>query len=237
MWSLPHMCGKNICVKFFWDFLISSRTGRMGRCVVAIIAFVWLLLCCAFSNVSSKPIQSCICLTFPHDMFDFSPLCVFKWLAWDEAKSHWFWLFSTLCFYLCTQIACLWECKVTWLHLFDFSPLYVFKCLLKWPATEDAYCIVTLVAFVWFFCTVYFQMLTGKVTLDACVWLFSRVRFQMSPQMACPRTCLIKNTDFQNFHVCGKNQTCVGISKLSCVWFLPHMCGFYQIPKTCQGVW
>ena len=48
--------------------------------------------------------------------------------------------------------------------------------------------------------------------------------------MACPRTCLIKNTDFQNFHVCGKNQTCVGIANdylnyhVCC--FLPHMHGF-----------
>ena len=156
-----------------------------------------------------------------------------------------------MCFYLCTQIACLWGCKVTWLHLFDFSPLYVFKCLLKWTATEDSYCIVTmlalqcigsiflhcggiitLIAFVWFFCTVYYKMLTqrswiraGKVALVAFVWLSSRVRFQMCPQMACPRT-----TDFQNFYVCGKNQTYVGIANdylnyhVCC--FLPHMHGF-----------
>ena len=43
--------------------------------------------------------------------------------------------------------------------------------------------------------------------------------------MACPRT-----TDFQNFYVCGKNQTYVGIANdylnyhVCC--FLPHMHGF-----------
>ena len=93
-------------------------------------------------------------------------------------------------------------------------------------------CIITLVAFVWCFCTVYYKMSTqrswiraGKVALVAFVWLSSRVRFQMCPQMACPRT-----TDFQNFYVCGKNQTYVGIAKdylnyhVCC--FLPHMHGF-----------
>ena len=43
--------------------------------------------------------------------------------------------------------------------------------------------------------------------------------------MACPRTCLIKNTDFQNFHVCGKNQTCVGIAN---DYLNYHVCGFYH---------
>ena len=189
-------------------------------------------------------------------LFDFSPLCVFKLPVWERhnhigcicltflryvfsnglpemRQSHIDFGFSPLCVFISVlKLRVCENAKSLGCHLFDFSTLYVFKCLRKWPATEDAYCIVTLVAFVWFFCTVYFQMLTGKVILVAFVW-----RFQMSPQMACPRTCLIKNTDFQNFHVCGKNQTCVGIAKLSCVWFLPHMCGFYQIPKTCQGVW
>ena len=54
--------------------------------------------------------------------------------------------------------------------------------------------IVALVAFVWPFSTMYFQMCPqsacirrGIVTLVAFVWLFSTVRFQMSPQSACMR--------------------------------------------------
>ena len=52
-------------------------------------------------------------------------------------------------------------------------------------------CKVTLVAFVWFFSTMRFQMCPqiaclrrGKVTLNAFVWRFSTVRFQMSSQIA-----------------------------------------------------
>ena len=55
-------------------------------------------------------------------------------------------------------------------------------------------CIVTLVASVWFFSTVRFQMFpqiaclkTGIVTLIAFVWFFSTVRFQMSHQNVCSR--------------------------------------------------
>ena len=54
--------------------------------------------------------------------------------------------------------------------------------------------IVTLVAFVWLFSTVCFQMCPqiacqrwGIVTLVASVWLFSAVGFQMCPQIACLR--------------------------------------------------
>ena len=55
-------------------------------------------------------------------------------------------------------------------------------------------CIVALVAFVWLFSTVCFQMLPQMacmrrciVTLAAFMWLFSTVCFQMSPQIACMR--------------------------------------------------
>ena len=58
--------------------------------------------------------------------------------------------------------------------------------------------IVTLLAFVWLFSTVRFQMspqiacLWGcKVTLVAFVWLFSTVRFQMCSQMACTRRGIV----------------------------------------------
>ena len=50
---------------------------------------------------------------FLHHVF---AICVLKLPAGEEAKSH-------------------------LLHFFHFFLLSVFKCLLKWPATEDAYCI------------------------------------------------------------------------------------------------
>ena len=59
-------------------------------------------------------------------------------------------------------------------------------------------CIVTLVAFVWLFSTVRFQMSPQmaclrecRVTLLAFVWLFPTVYFQMCPQIACPRGCKV----------------------------------------------
>ena len=78
------------------------------------------------------------------------------------------WLFSTVYFQMCPQIAC--------------------------PRRG----IVTLVAFVWLFSTVHFQMCpkiawirAGKVTLVVFVQLFSTVCFQMSPQIAGLRGCII----------------------------------------------
>ena len=80
-----HVWEKHLCYVFLKlfpsHFRMIPKNVCMGRCVVAIIAFVWLLLCCAFSNVSSKPIQSCICLTFPRDMFWNIPSdCLSKWM-------------------------------------------------------------------------------------------------------------------------------------------------------------
>ena len=81
-----HVWEKHLCYVFLklfpsHFFRMTPKNVCMGRCVVAIIAFVWLLLCCAFSNVSSKPIQSCICLTFPRDMFWNIPSdCLSKWM-------------------------------------------------------------------------------------------------------------------------------------------------------------
>ena len=64
-------------------------------------------------------------------------------------------------------------------------------------------CKITLVAFVWLFSTVRFQMSPqiaclrrGIVTLLAFLWLFSTVRFQMGPQIASLRRCIITQVAF-----------------------------------------
>ena len=60
------------------------------------------------------------------------------------------------------------------------------------------WCIITLVAFIWLFLTVNFQMciqmacLRGCIiTLAAFVWLFSTVRFKMCSQIACKRRGIV----------------------------------------------
>ena len=59
------------------------------------------------------------------------------------------------------------------------------------------WCIITLVASVWLFSTVSFQMPSqivmgrGIVTKVAFVWLFPTVFFQMSPQIACLWRCKV----------------------------------------------
>ena len=149
-----HTCvGKTFVLSFFETFpshffRMTPKNVCMGRCVVAIIAFVWLLLCCAFSNVSSKPIQSCICLTFPRDMFWNIPSdCLSKWM-----QNH---IISCIClnFPRCVFSNVSSNCQPERMHIhigciclfFSIVPFQMYPqsaCL--WG------CIVTLVAFVWF---------------------------------------------------------------------------------------
>ena len=75
--------------------------------------------------------------------------------------------------------------------------------------------IVTLVAFVWLFSTVRFQMCPqmacprrSKVTLVAFVWLVSIVRFHMSPQMACPWGCKVTLVAFVSLFPTDDNVYC-----------------------------
>ena len=131
-------------------------------------------------------------------------------------------LFSIVCLQMSPQIASLRLCKVTslafvWLfstvrlkcllnelwsaqakshglHSFYFSPVWVFKCIFKWPACSLRGYKVTLVAFVWFFSTVRFQMFTqrawvsaGKVTQAA----FFLCALSDGPQNACMWGCKI----------------------------------------------
>ena len=79
--------------------------------------FLSVSLNCLHEMIQSN--TGCICLTFLHCVFSASsnrlhpPLCVFKRVLKEGAKSH-------------------------WLHLFDFSPLCAFKSVLKTSAREDA---------------------------------------------------------------------------------------------------
>ena len=54
---------------------------------------------------------------------------------------------------------------------------------------------------------------------------FICLTFSNEPSDGLPENLLDKNTDFQNFHVCGKNQTCVGIAN---DYLNYHVCGFYH---------
>ena len=78
------------------------------------------------------------------------------------------------------------------LLVFNFSSGTVWVRVQMYP--QNVYtrsCIITLIAFVWFFSTVCLQMspyMWGcKVTLVATIWLLSSGRFQMCPQIACQR--------------------------------------------------
>ena len=95
-------------------------------------------------------------------------------------------------------------------------------------------CIVTLVAFVWLFSTVRFQMSPQISCLRRCivalvafVWLFSSVRFQMSPQITCLRRRIVTLVSFVwlfstvRFQMCPQI-ACVHIhiiAMVAFVWF------------------
>ena len=96
--------------------------------------------------------------------------------------------------------------------------------------------IVTLVAFVWLFSTVRFQMWTkrswiraGIITLVAFVWFVPTVRLQMCPQMACLRGCVITLVAFTWPHpsfitVLGSSQFRVFNVFFHHYWVLKNIC-------------
>ena len=100
---------------------------------------------------------------------------------------------------------------------------------------------VALVAFVWIFSTVLFQMFPqiallrrGLVTVVTFVWLFYTVRFQMLHQIACLRRGIVALVAFVWLfpHMCGKTHlftesSCVAFTTQVC--FIADMCGNNQI--------
>ena len=100
-----------------------------------------------------------------------------------------FLLFSTVCFRVCPQSACITGRIVTLVAFVRFFPSVRFQMCPQIACLRR--CKVTLVAFVWLFSTVDFQMYpqctwirAGIIALFASVWLFSTV--------LCVFKCLLK---------------------------------------------
>ena len=105
---------------------------------------------------------------------------------------------------------------------------------------------VTMVAFVWLFSTVCFQMLPQIaclrgciITLVAFVWLLSTVCFHMPPQIPCLRGCKVTLVAFVwlfttvRFQMCPQS-TFLGasiVTLVALVWLCSRVC-FYMIPQS-----
>ena len=103
-----------------------------------------------------------------------------------------------------------------------------------------------MIAFVWFFPTVYFQMSPQTtwirgciVTLAAFVWLFFTVYIQMSPQTVCPRRCkvtliafvwLFSTVYFQMWPQSTWIRACI-VTLVAFVWLLSTVC-LKMFPQT-----
>ena len=127
---------------------------------------------------------------------------------------------------------------------FDLSLLCVF-CMLPQMAFIRG-CLVTLVAFVWLFSAVHFQMIPQtpclrRVILVAYVWLFSTVPFQMFLQTPCPRRgilalvaldlsllcvfCMLPHGFFKRIH---NRIGCICLTFLHCAFSYVVSNGFYK---------
>ena len=123
-----------------------SSNGLPDRCIVTLDAFVLGFLLCSFSNMSRRHIHTgCICLIFFH--------CVLSSVSSNCRPQR-----------IQRRTGCI---------CFDLSPLCVQKWVLKCDLPREYG--ITLVAFVWF---------------------FSAVCFQMPPQIACLIRCVISLVAF-----------------------------------------
>ena len=141
------------------------------------------------------------------------------------------------------------DCDEYCLNWSDFSPLCVFKWVLTWSARKDSFMIIiTLIAFVWFFSAVRFQMLPQivcsnrcKVTLVAFVRLFSTVRFQMCPQIACMRrgiftlVALVWLFSTVCFQMCPQIACLRGgiVTLVAFVWLFSSVCFQMRLQSAC----
>ena len=69
-------------------------------------------------------------------LFDFTPLCVFKYFLEGSARKDAYVTFSLCVFKCLIKLPALEDAKSHWLRLFDCSLLCIFKCCLKSPASE-----------------------------------------------------------------------------------------------------
>ena len=134
------------------NFQMSPRIACLRGCKVPLIAFVWHFSIKLSSASSVHLDQSkylyigCICFTFLHCAFQMCSLACLRWCKVTLVACIGL---SPLCVIkCCLKPSAQEEAKSHWLHLFDFSPLCV--CITD--------CMVTLVANVWVFPTVRFQM-------------------------------------------------------------------------------
>ena len=103
-----------------------------------------------------------------------------------------------------------------------FSPVCVFKCVLKFPALKKHSRIGCIHMT---YISVRFQIWRSKVALVAFVWLFSTVCFQMSPKIAClgrskvTLVAFLSIVHFQKYtwNVCFSGDI---VALMAFVWFL-----------------
>ena len=153
-------------------FQMYSQIACLRGCIVTLVAFVWLFstmclnfLCCVFSNCLPERIYNhigCACFTF-----------------------------STMCFQMCRQIACMRGCKTTLVALFYFSSTVSLQ--MACPGG----CIITMVAFAWLFSHCVFLNVPSnclherRLNHNGSIFLFfSTMCFQMHHQIASKRECI-----------------------------------------------
>ena len=138
-----------ICISLTFLYCVFSNVSSNGlpdRCIVTLDAFVLGFLLCSFSNMSRRHIHTgCICLIFFH--------CVLSSVSSNCRPQR-----------IQRRTGCI---------CFDLSPLCVQKWVLKCDLPREYG--ITLVAFVWF---------------------FSAVCFQVPPQIACLIRCVISLVTF-----------------------------------------
>ena len=130
----------------------------MRRCIVTLVAFVWL-----FSTVCFQMFPQIACMS--GCIFTLVAFVRFFSTAWEDVKSHWLhlfdfvWLFSTVCFQMFPQLASMSGCIFTLVAFVRFVSTVRFQVCPQIACLRG--CKVTLIAFVWLFskCCVFSNVL------------------------------------------------------------------------------
>ena len=120
-----------------------------------------------FSNVSSNwlPEKRHSHILLVH-LFDFTPLCVFKYFLEGSARKDAYVTFSLCVFKCLIKLPALEDAKSHWLRLFDCSLLCIFKCCLKSPAWERK----EIEMFSVYFCVNFFAVIFA-LNISAIFWV------------------------------------------------------------------